>query len=130
MRLPTDIKILNFIYKNYESDFQDFPSKNINRLVKNIFPIDIDLIAQKFKVDPDIIWGRLYWFLNEKYNYDLKNGETLSLFIERSTEPHFWVNYTYLSSILASLHQEENKNNWAIGIAIFSLIVSAVGLFF
>ena len=67
--LPTDLQILNTIYNKYYDKFVSFSKKDSDRSAKNFIPVDIKLIAQKLGVDVDIIFGRLYYHLEQKYGY-------------------------------------------------------------
>jgi len=65
--LPTDLKILNTIYEHYYDTFISFSKSDSGRSSKIFIPIDIKLIAKKLGVDVDIIFGRLYYHLEQKY---------------------------------------------------------------
>ncbi|MCU0988985.1 MAG: hypothetical protein MUE63_05220, partial [Xanthomonadales bacterium] len=62
-RSPTDLQILEEIYRRYYADFAAFQRASPNRETKVYVPIDIQAIADHFKVDGDIIHGRLYYHL-------------------------------------------------------------------
>lgn len=78
--LPTDLQILNTIYNQYYDKFKSFSKNDSDRSAKNFIPVDIKLIAQKFGVDVDIIFGRLYYHLEQKYGYSRPDGSKVAFF--------------------------------------------------
>jgi hypothetical protein len=66
-KIPTDLKILGVIYDNYYNTFRDYDDANKTRSSKIYVPVDIALLAKALDIDVDIIFGRLYYHLNEKY---------------------------------------------------------------
>ena len=69
--LPTDLEILDAIYERYSDTFKayDRPDGHERRGTKVYVPIDIERIASDFQVDPDIVFGRLYYHLDQKHRY-------------------------------------------------------------
>ena len=68
--LPTDLQILEAIYDRYHDDFVNFKEKTPQRPVKNFVPIDVQAIASEVRVDREIVFGRLYYHLQEKHGLD------------------------------------------------------------
>lgn len=62
--LPTDLAILEVIYDRYYDAFAQYAPRD--RAAKNYVRIDIPTIATHFNVDPDIVFGRLYYHLHQK----------------------------------------------------------------
>lgn len=62
-KLPTDLRILNIIYDMYYKRFIEYSKNNQIRSTNIFVPIDIEMIANKFGVHVDIIFGRLYYHL-------------------------------------------------------------------
>ncbi|KKK58189.1 hypothetical protein LCGC14_3046950, partial [marine sediment metagenome] len=79
-RLPTDREILDDIYERYYETFAGFTEGDGSRSEKIYVPIDIDEIAEEFKIDGDIIFGRLYYHLQKKFGYQRKSGEHVYFF--------------------------------------------------
>ena len=123
-RLPTDLQILDKIYSRYYSSFTAYPNQNRIRRTKNFVSIDIKRIASDLKVDEDIIFGRLYQHLEQKYGYEKDNGSSVSFFVLRIGEELHCVNFPYLASILANLRTENRKFRVVTSISITSLLVS------
>jgi hypothetical protein len=66
-RLRTDFELLREIYDRHRGDFGSYEEAMESRSSKIMVPIDIPAIADRFGVDPDSIFGRLYYHLNPKY---------------------------------------------------------------
>ena len=99
-----------------------------SRSSKNYVSIDIDRLAEDLRVDADMIWGRLYYHLDEKYRYKQEDGSMVHLFTPRIGDDRDCVHFPYLASVLADLRAESRKLLTATTIAIISLIVAAVSL--
>jgi hypothetical protein len=86
-----------------------------------LISIDIRQIAKDFSVDEEIIFGRLYYHLEEKYSYKRDDGTSVSFFI--NDEKHY-INFPYMSSVLARLRDENRKHWMPVMISIASLVIS------
>jgi len=125
--LPTDVKILNVIYEEYYDTFISFSKNNSDRSAKNFIPVDIKLIAQKLGVDVDIIFGRLYYHLEQKYGYKRSDGTKVAFFtLQAGVVDINCINFPYMASVLAKLRDREKKQSIAKNIAIFSLIIAGL----
>lgn len=128
--LPTDLEILNAIYNRYYDTFIAY-SRDVKmaRVSKVLVPIDIEAIASVFKVNPDIVFGRLYFHLEPKHGYT-KDDEARVVFFEKEIaggDRHV-VNFPLLSSVLAGLRYEHKKQRDATGLAIAALVLSLVSI--
>ena len=129
--IPTDLEILNAIYEKYYETFASFLNKNKTR--KAFVPVDIASMAEEMNVDPDVIFGRLYYHLEKKYGYKNDDGSKVSLFTMRAGDDVNCVHFPYLSSILADM-RNENKKYWraiifsaiSVTISIISIILSLI----
>ena len=128
-RLPTELALLDEIFQSKLTEFSDFDDGRIGRSSKIWMPIDIDHLANKFDLDPDLIFGRLYYHLNEKYAHEAADGSKLEFFAIRVGSDKHCVNFPYLASILANLREEQQKFRIATGLASVSLAISIVSLF-
>lgn len=126
--LPTDLKILNAIYDRYYDTYASFSEKKSNRSSKIYVPIDIEQIAKDLRVDGDIIFGRLYYHLENKYGYKQDDGLQVHFFGMVIGGDRHCVNFPYVASILADLRDENRKHRIAISIAVFSLIISIIAI--
>lgn len=126
--IPTDLEILNSIYEHHYPDFQAYTVENKIRASKVYVPIDIKMLAKKLKVDNDIVFGRLYYHLNEKYGYKNDDGSHVYFFTPIAGDDRNCVNFPYLASVLADLREQSKKYATATSIAVLSLLLSIVSL--
>ncbi|EIU7005240.1 hypothetical protein L5163_004633 [Vibrio parahaemolyticus] len=125
---PTDLKLLKLIFKLYYDDFADFEVGK--RTTKNFVPIDVAMIARKLGVDEDIVFGRLYYHLNEKYGYEKADGKSVSVFCRNlGGDGKHSINFPLMSSILANLEDDALRYRNTIAIALGSLFISGVAIF-
>ena len=122
--LPTDLQILNTIYNKYYDKFKSFSKKDSDRSSKIFIPIDIALIAKELEVDADIIFGRLYYHLEQKYGYKHSKDTKVAFFTLQAGTDKNCINFPYMASVLANLRDREKKHSIATKIAIFSLIIA------
>src|SRR5438105_15946171 len=97
-RPPTDLKILEEIYRRYYSTFVSFSPDNKERVTKNYVPIDIVRIADHFAIDKDIVFGRLYYHLERKYGYTQPDGSKVHLFSRQIGDDRHCVQFPLLAS--------------------------------
>lgn len=110
MKSPSDLKILNTIYKMYYKEFETFTLGAENKRVsKPYIPIDCKLIARKLKVDGDIVFGRLYYHLQEKYGYNRDDGSKVAFFTLALAGDRHRINFPLMASVLAGLEEESSK---------------------
>lgn len=122
-KTPSDLEILDAIFEKYYDSFASFSEAKADRSTKVYVPIDIASLADDMKVDPDLIFGRLYYHLDNKFAHDkvhffsVKVGDDLNC-----------VNFPYLASVLADLRKEKSRYSLAMSLSIISVIVSAIAL--
>ena len=126
--LPTDLELLNEIYRANLGAFTEFTDDNRTRSTKIWVPIEIESLAKRFQTDPDMIFGRLYYHLNGKYRIAFKENESLEFFQIRIGKDRHCVNFPYLASVLADLREENRRFVIATGIAALSLVISLVSI--
>jgi hypothetical protein len=127
-RPPTDLEILEEIYKTYYSKFISFSKENPNRSSKMYVPIDIESIAKHFSVDSDIIFGRLYYHLEKKYGFTQPDGSKVPFFsIKVGSDKHV-VHFPLLAAVYAKLREEENKHILSTWISVAAIIISVISL--
>ena len=127
-RPPTDLEILEEIYKSYYSTFSSFSRKKPNRGTKVHVPIDIESIAKHFLVDPDIIFGRLYYHLEPKYGFAQPDGSKVHFFALQVGSDRHTVQFPLLASVIADLREERNKHLVSTWISIAAIIISIISL--
>lgn len=128
MKVPTDHAILNDIYNHYYKTFAGFSAETSERDSKIYVPLDIRGISERLRVDPDIVFGRLYYHLEKKYGYQRPGGEHVPFFTLIAGSDKYCVNFPLLGAVLAGLREEKWKARWAVGLAVISLIVSVVSV--
>ncbi|MGE4545405.1 MAG: hypothetical protein AB7D06_14985 [Pedobacter sp.] len=129
-KIPTDLKILNEIYKRYFAFYESHTPDNPNRSTKNYVPIEISKIAECLKAEGNIVFGRLYYHLEKKYGYTNEDGTKVPLFALNFADGEMHcVNFPYMASVLAELREENKKFKLATSIAVLSIIISIISLF-
>jgi hypothetical protein len=122
--LPSDFKILKEIYNHYYDEFSNHSESE--RATKIYVPIDIEMIAAKLNVDSDIVFGRLYYYLNERYGYQTGENIYVHLFSLKVGSDSHAINFPLLGSVLASMREEQSKFLWASGLSIAAIIISII----
>ncbi|MCW1242941.1 hypothetical protein OC610_00845 [Pseudomonas sp. SAICEU22] len=126
MKSPSDLKILKTIYRMYYKDFENYTVDGPNTRGSKIYvPIDCKRVAEKLNVDSDIVFGRLYYHLQEKYGY----RKDAPFFTMQVNNDRKCVHFPLLASVLAGLEEENSKARWATYLSIAATAVSLVALF-
>jgi hypothetical protein len=128
MKVPTDYAILNAIYDRYYKTFAGFSADAPERAAKIYVPLDIRSIAAGLGVDGDIVFGRLYYHLEQKYGCKNTDGSRVQFFALAIGDDRHCVNFPLLGAVLAGLREERRKDLWAIWLAVTSLVISIVSI--
>ena len=64
-------------------------------------------IAKILNVDADIVFGRLYYHLNEKFSYKHDDGSKVEFFALHVGDESHCINFPYLASVLADLQEKK-----------------------
>ena len=126
--IPTDEHLLTHIYRTYLKTFSDWSEENKTRVAKIWVPIDIDVMSKKYRCDPDLIFGRLYYHMNEKYGSTTGDGQEVNFFNMRLANDRHVVNFPLLTSVLANLQDERKRFIISTRLAALSLVVSAISI--
>lgn len=126
--LPTDEHLLAMIYKKNLKAFSEWSEDNKTRVTKIWVPIDIDEMAKKYRCDPDLIFGRLYYHMNEKYASSTGDGQDVNFFNMRLGNDRHVVNFPLLTSVLANLQDERKRFIISTRLAALSLVISAISI--
>lgn len=127
-KTPTDLELLNAIYDRYYDEFAKYSKEERLRNSKIYVPIDCSEIAKQLGVNADIIFGRLYYHLENKYGYTHEDGSKVCFFACKvGGDPHC-INFPYLASVLATLMLENRRFNITTWIAILALIISIISI--
>ncbi len=123
---PTDLQILDTIYNDYYERFLDYSDENKTRSTKNYVPIDLEKIANKLAIDSDLLFGRLYYHLDNKYGYKESDDVEVPFFAIRLGTDKHCINFPYLGAVLADLRDENKKYKLATTMAVISFFISVV----
>lgn len=129
MKPPSDLKILNVIYKLYYEEFKNFAQESDvqnGRVSKIHVPIDCKMIARELGVDSDIVFGRLYYHLEQKYGYKRDDDNKVAFFSLGVGPDRHCVNFPLLASVLAGLQEESSKFKWATVLSFIAVLISIV----
>ena len=127
-KTPTDLELLGAIYDRYYDQFLEYSEENSDRESKIYVPIDCASIAERLGVDGDIVFGRLYYDLDNRYGYTKGDGTKVSFFAFVVGKDRHCVNLPLLASVLAGLRHENKRFMVTTWIAIIALIISSVSL--
>lgn len=129
MAIPSDLKVLSTIYKMYQKDFLSWKTGGENsRETKVWVPIDCRAIAQTLKVDPDIIFGRLYFHMQEKYSYTRRDGSNVGFYELQVGREKKAINFPLMTSVLAGMQEENRKHNWTLWLSTIAIVISVAGV--
>ena len=126
--IPTDEILLATIYKRNLKAFSDWSEENKTRVTKIWVPIDVEALGKKFGCDPDLIFGRLYYHMNEKYGSSTGDGDRVNFFNMRLGQDRHCVNFPLLTSVLSDLQDDKKRFIVSTRLAGLSLIVSSVSI--
>lgn len=121
---PTDIRILEEIYRRYYGQFAEFSKDSPDRNSKIYIPIDIASLANHFQIDGDILFGRLYYYLERKYGFEQSDGTKVPFFSLRTGQEKHVVHFPLLASVLAELQGQRKKHLIAIWLSIAAIVIS------
>ncbi len=127
--LPTDLQILEAVYGRYYHEFENFTIATPDRPTKAFIKVDLPAIATKLRVDVDIVFGRLYYHLQQKYGFRKEDGLLVPLFTRDLATPGDYVHFPLLSSVLATLRAEDLRQRRTWRLAIVAICVSIGGAF-
>jgi hypothetical protein len=127
-RPPTDLEILRRLYDNYYQVYAAYSRANKERETKIYVPVDIAAIASDFEIDDDIIFGRLYYYLNRKHGYKQDDGSSVHLFTLQAGNDRHCVHFPLLASVLAELTWEKRKFHVATTLSIISLCIAVISI--
>ena len=129
VRIPTDREILTAIYKHYNDDYVRGVEKGDGPL--NYVSIDIPMVAKTLGVEPNSVFGRLYYHLEPRYGYERTVDDrvvSVQFFgIEIGGKRHC-VHFPLMMSVLAGLQKEHRESRTAFWTSILALVSSAIGV--
>jgi hypothetical protein len=128
VRPPTDFELLRAIYERHRDDFRTYVDVEdpVNRGTKVMVPIDIPTIAGELRVDPESVFGRLYFHLDPTYGEKPEHGPHKAFFSPLVGDDPNCVNFPLLEAVLAGLWQQRDRDRRTFWLALISIVV-AVG---
>jgi hypothetical protein len=126
-RPPTDFELLKAIYARYRDEFPSYvQAAEGSRVAKILVPIDLHRIATDLGVDVDSVFGRLYFHLQPKYGQDAgESGKPRKVFFTPVAGQDLnCVNFPLLEAVLASLWQQQRRDQLAIATAVVSFAIA------
>lgn len=126
--VPTDLEILESIYRQYYDGFAGFQADGPDRVAKIYVPVDLRKVAVGLGVDEDIVFGRLYYDMERRYGYKAPDGSEVNFFRLRLGDDKHCIHFPYMASVLAELQDRRRRYNTGTRIAAFSLAVAALSL--
>ncbi|MDH4610800.1 hypothetical protein [Pseudomonas sp. BN102] len=87
------------------------------------------MIANELDTDGDIIFGRLYYHMEQKYGYRRDDGSRVAFFLLQAGNDHKCVNFPLLASVLAGMQEEDSKfkvSTWLSTVAIVVAVGTAI----
>jgi hypothetical protein len=131
-KIPTDREILRSIYDRYYQEYiaVDKTSENGSKN-KMYVPIDCAEIAKDLNVDVDLIYGRFFYHLNEKYSIELLANRKINLFKGTCDKYHNNVYFPLLTAILAELEESQLRFfTMPVILSVSALILSVINILF
>lgn len=116
--------ILNEIYKQYHDEFINYDKDASSRDNKIYVPVDCTLIAKKLGVDPEILFGRLYYHLDQKYGYNQDDGSKVNLFALQVGSDRHVVHFPLLSGVVADLNQSYYRFSIPLVLSTIAVAIS------
>ena len=126
----TDLNILSFIYDHYYDEFCLYDNDETIRAGKIYVPIDCHKVAEYFGVNKDIIFGRLYYHLANKYKYQHEPNVTVKIFefeFEVDGDPKC-IHFPYLASVVSDLQQQDRRFKQTLWASVIAVTISIASL--
>ncbi|EAQ98746.1 hypothetical protein KT71_08972 [Congregibacter litoralis KT71] len=124
MKNPSDGNILDTIFKEYYAEFQQYEQTPNSRSSKIYVPIDCELLARRLRMDEHLLFGRLYYHLDQKYRYTQEDGSKVYLFAFKVGKDRHAVNFPLLAAVLAEHKLSFNRFMFPMAISCVALSVS------
>jgi hypothetical protein len=127
-RLPTDLKIPETISVESFDIYAAYEKDPTIRQEWNFVEVDITKVAAKLGTDANMVFARLYYHLEHKHGYEQADGNSVH-FLARvlgpaDRPPKHFVNFPYMTAILADLQHEHWVMRLTIGAAAVSTLAA------
>ena len=128
MSLPTDRYVLQCIFDMYKDQYPGKKGADGKGENDPYIAIDVRAVAEKIQCAPELLFGRLYYHLDQKHRYKQEDGTIVPLFYLQLGDKRHAVHFPYLASILAGQNQEFRRYALALGMSAAALGVSITSL--
>lgn len=126
--LPTDRAILSCIYDMYRNSYPGKPAGSERGENDPYMQVNLKEVAVRLGCNPELLFGRLYYHLDQKHRYKQDNGALVSLFLLNFRQKGHSVNFPFLAAIVAGMNQEHRKTFWSLAFSFFALVISVSSL--
>jgi hypothetical protein len=123
-KLPTDRQVLRCIYEMYESSYPGVLQGDGRGENDPYLPINIHAVAERLECKPELLFGRLYYYLDAKHRYKQDNDSLVNLFHLNLQNKRHCVHFPYLASILAGHDEEHQRQSRSLAVSIVALVLS------
>jgi hypothetical protein len=127
-KLPTDRFLLECIFEMYKEDYPGVKGDDGRRSNDPYVAIDIRAVAKKLECTPELLFGRLYYHLDQKHRYTQDDGPVVHLFALKAGDKRHAVNFPYLAAVLAGQNQEFRRYVVSLCVSFIALAVSVTSL--
>ncbi len=127
-KLPTDRRVLRCIYEMYEASYPGVQSGEVRGENDPYLPIDLQAVAKRLGCKPELLFGRLYYYLDAKYRYKQDSGSHVSLFHINLNGRGHCVHFPYLASILAGHDYDFRNHSWSLAVSMLALGLSVASI--
>lgn len=124
MKISTDREIFECLFSAYASAFefaQSTPDRDGSRIY---VPIDVKHVARLLDNDPHVLFGRLYYHLDQRYRYKQSDGAFVHLFSPQVGNARHCINYPYLCALLADFRERHSDNRKTFWVSVVALALS------
>ena len=122
--LPTDRKILKCIYEMYEPAYPSKESSAGPVKTDPWLPIVVGDVAKKLDVRPEMLFGRLYFHMANKYSFKQDEDHSIHLFERKVGQAMHCGNFPFLAAILADRVDEYRWRLWTLWLSGAAVLIS------
>lgn len=112
----------------YESAYPGKESADARGENDPYLPIQVSDVAARLGCTPEMLFGRLYYHLDEKYRYEQDGGAKVHLFSIQVGSKRHCVNFPYLAAVLAEKDEEHTRQLWSTMLSIAALVLSVASI--
>lgn len=127
-KLPTDRQVLRCIYEMYEAAYPGVPPGEVRGENDPYLSIDVYAVAKLLDCKPELLFGRLYYYLDAKHRYKQENGALVSLFYLNLQGKRHCVHFPFLASVLAGHDDDHRRHSWSLAVSFVALVLSVAAI--